>query len=135
MKTENITLSTDDKIALMISLATMLSAGITLMEAIDSLLEDVKGNQKKILLTVKEDILQGKRLYTALSKFPAVFDNVTINIIKAAEETKAGLVAMSTHGRSGISRWALGSVTDKVLRHGGNIPILTVKAPKEAKKT
>jgi nucleotide-binding universal stress UspA family protein len=54
-------------------------------------------------------------------------------IIKAAEETKAGLVAMSTHGRSGISRWVLGSVTDKVLREG-KVPILTVSAPGKAKK-
>ncbi len=54
-------------------------------------------------------------------------------IIKAAEETQAGLVAMSTHGRSGISRWALGSVTDKVLREG-KVAILTVRAPGKAKK-
>jgi len=53
-------------------------------------------------------------------------------IIKAAEETQAGLVAMSTHGRSGISRWALGSVTDKVLREG-KVAILTVRAPGKAK--
>jgi len=39
------------------------------------------------------------------------------------------MIAMSTHGRSGVSRWALGSVTDKVLR-GGKIPVLTVRAPK-----
>ncbi len=56
-------------------------------------------------------------------------------IVKAAEEINADLIAMSTHGRSGLSRWAFGSVTDKVLRHGGKVPILTVKAPKEAKKT
>jgi len=49
-------------------------------------------------------------------------------IIKAAQEIKAGLIAMSTHGRSGISRWALGSVTDKVLRHGGKVPMLTIRA-------
>ncbi len=52
-------------------------------------------------------------------------------IVKAAEEINADLIAMSTHGRSGLSRWAFGSVTDKVLRHGGKVPILTVKAPKE----
>ena len=50
------------------------------------------------------------------------------------DEIKADLIAMSTHGRSGISRWAFGSVTDKVLR-GGNKPVLIVRAPKEAAQT
>jgi len=40
-------------------------------------------------------------------------------IVKAAEEIDANLIAMSTHGRSGLSRWAFGSVTDKVLRREG----------------
>ena len=50
-------------------------------------------------------------------------------IIKAEEEVNADLVAMSTHGRTGISRWAFGSVTDKVLR-AGKVPVLMVRAGK-----
>lgn len=38
-------------------------------------------------------------------------------ILRAIELTKADLVAMTTHGRSGWSRWALGSVAEKVIRH------------------
>ncbi|MFC1897506.1 universal stress protein [Chloroflexota bacterium] len=51
-------------------------------------------------------------------------------IIKIADEIDADLIAMSTHGRSGISRWAFGSVTDRVLR-GGHKPVLVVRAPKD----
>ncbi|MFT5702369.1 MAG: nucleotide-binding universal stress UspA family protein [Desulforhopalus sp.] len=47
-------------------------------------------------------------------------------IIKAEVEVNADLVAMSTHGRSGISRFAFGSVADKVLR-GGSVPVLMVR--------
>ena len=36
---------------------------------------------------------------------------------------------MATHGRSGISRWALGSVTDKVLRKS-RVPVWLVRATK-----
>ena len=50
-------------------------------------------------------------------------------IIKAEGEVNADLVAMSTHGRHGISRWAFGSVTDKVLQ-GGNVPVLMVRVKK-----
>jgi nucleotide-binding universal stress UspA family protein len=49
-------------------------------------------------------------------------------IVKAAHEIQAHLIAMSTHGRSGIVRWAIGSVTDKVIQLEGQIPVLAVKA-------
>ncbi len=55
-------------------------------------------------------------------------------IIKAADEINADIIAMSSHGRSGLGRWAFGSVADKVLR-GGNKPVLVVKAPKDVGKT
>ena len=51
-------------------------------------------------------------------------------IVKAAEENNANVITMSTLGRSGLSRWAFGSVTDKVLRREGKIPIVMVRAPK-----
>ncbi len=51
-------------------------------------------------------------------------------IIKAEAGVKADLVAMSTHGRAGITRWAFGSVTEKVLR-GGKVPVLMVRAGKK----
>ena len=54
-------------------------------------------------------------------------------IIKAAGEINADLIAMSTHGRSGLSRWAFGSVTDRVVR-GANVPVVVVRAPREAQK-
>jgi len=52
-------------------------------------------------------------------------------IVKLAEEIDANLIAMSTHGRSGLSRWAFGSVTDKILRREGRIPIIMVRAPRK----
>ena len=48
-------------------------------------------------------------------------------IIKTADETNTDLIAMSTHGRSGLSSWAFGSVTARVLR-GGNKPVLMIRA-------
>jgi nucleotide-binding universal stress UspA family protein len=44
-------------------------------------------------------------------------------ILRAAEELDVDLIAMATHGRAGIARMLLGSVTDKVLR-GAHTPIL-----------
>ena len=52
----------------------------------------------------------------------------TEEIVKIAEEINVDLIAMSTHGRSGLSRLAFGSITEKVLRLGTK-PVLTVRAP------
>jgi len=41
------------------------------------------------------------------------------------------LIAMSTHGRSGITRWVLGSVVDKVLRAAANSLMLIRARPQE----
>ncbi|MFP4642603.1 MAG: universal stress protein [Dehalococcoidia bacterium] len=60
------------------------------------------------------------------------FGDPSEEIVKAAEEIDVDLIAMSTHGRSGLSRWAFGSVTDKVLRRGGRVPIAMVKATQES---
>lgn len=77
---------------------------------------------------------EGLRSKGAIVKSEVRTGSAAEGIIKFTEEIKAGLVAMSTHGRAGLSRWAFGSVTDKVLR-GGNVPVLIVRAPKETAKT
>jgi len=48
-------------------------------------------------------------------------------IIRFAQTHPDSLVAMCTHGRSGVKRWVLGSVTEKVVRHSGD-PVLVVRA-------
>jgi nucleotide-binding universal stress UspA family protein len=52
-------------------------------------------------------------------------------IVSYAQERGAGLIAMSTHGRSGVARWALGSVADRVL-HTAATPLLLYKPQREA---
>lgn len=47
-------------------------------------------------------------------------------IMRSANETQCRLIAMSTHGRHGLGRWALGSVTDAVIQHA-EVPVLAVR--------
>jgi nucleotide-binding universal stress UspA family protein len=44
------------------------------------------------------------------------------------EDQKIDVIIMATHGRSGVSRWVMGSVADRVLR-SSRIPVLMVRAP------
>ncbi len=49
-------------------------------------------------------------------------------ILDSAGDSPATLVAMSTHGHSGVGRWVLGSVTDRVVRHATG-PVLVIRDP------
>jgi len=49
-------------------------------------------------------------------------------ILRVAVETKCGLIAMGTHGRTGLSRLLMGSVAEQVVRKA-SCPVLTVKTP------
>ena len=53
-------------------------------------------------------------------------------IVGYAKETAVDLVALSTHGRSGLQRLAFGSVADFVLKRSG-LPIL-IRKPKATKR-
>ena len=46
-----------------------------------------------------------------------------LEIIDLAAEPDS-LIAMCTHGRSGLKRWVLGSVTEKVVRHSNSLVLV-----------
>jgi nucleotide-binding universal stress UspA family protein len=50
-------------------------------------------------------------------------------IVDCAESERADLIVMSSHGRSGLSRMLIGSVTDKVVRRS-RCPVLVVPSEK-----
>jgi nucleotide-binding universal stress UspA family protein len=51
-------------------------------------------------------------------------------ILQAAEETKADLIVMGTHGRRGLKLMVLGSVAEKVVRMSP-VPVLTIRRGKK----
>jgi nucleotide-binding universal stress UspA family protein len=54
--------------------------------------------------------------------------NPADEIVIYAKDPGCDLIVMASHGRSGPSRWAYGSVADKVFR-GSPVPVLMVRAP------
>lgn len=48
-------------------------------------------------------------------------------IVDMTSEFPDALVAMTTHGRSGVGRWVMGSVTDRVVRYAAG-PVLVCRA-------
>jgi nucleotide-binding universal stress UspA family protein len=64
-------------------------------------------------VTLKAEVLMGK---------PAD------SLAEYAEKNGFDLIVIATHGRSGVSRWILGSVADRVMR-SACVPVLMVRAP------
>jgi nucleotide-binding universal stress UspA family protein len=53
--------------------------------------------------------------------------DIAREIIKFAEEINASLIAISSHGHSGMAKWVFGSIAHKVVQ-ASNTPILVVRA-------
>lgn len=83
---KNVTISEKDKLNLISNISTMLTAGIPIMETVDALSEDSKGGVKILFQSLSEDLAQGKQVNATFSTFPKIFNRVTVNVIKAAEE-------------------------------------------------
>jgi nucleotide-binding universal stress UspA family protein len=54
--------------------------------------------------------------------------NPAEGILDYVVKRNMSLVVMATHGRSGLSRWAIGSVADKVVRSKASQPLLIIRA-------
>jgi len=51
-------------------------------------------------------------------------------ILDYADEVAADMIVMGTHGRRGLDRYLLGSVTEKIVRTA-DVPVLTVRVAEE----
>lgn len=91
---------------------------------IRSIVDDATGRFDDYLERVAKNFLVGKVQCTVRK------GNAADAIIESAAAEKQTLIAMATHGRSGLDRWLLGSVAEKVLRGASN-PTLVVRAKRE----
>jgi len=67
-------------------LATLLGAGIPLINALSSLLEQTTNPAlKKVLAQIKDAVNEGNTLTTALARHPKLFSNIYINMVRAGE--------------------------------------------------
>jgi nucleotide-binding universal stress UspA family protein len=90
----------------------------------DELIASVRDEAKEYLDKQVVDVKKlGVAKVSALSKEGFAGDE----IIALGHKTPDGLIAMCSHGRSGVKRWVLGSVTENVVRHS-DAPVLVVRA-------
>ena len=92
---------------------------------LDTMMEDSVRNSEQYLRGIAGTFPTGTKCRVEKGKAEQM-------IIEAAAADNGTLITMATHGRSGMNRWLLGSVTEKVLR-GGTNPMLLVRATEEEK--
>ncbi len=92
------------------------SVGMQDRQRIERELVEYLGTVAQRLKPVADDVQVGVR-----------FGRPADDILAFAGEVGADLIAMSTHGRSGLSQWVFGNVADRVLR-GATCPVLLVRA-------
>ena len=78
-------------------------------------LEELANRLRDRGLTVKPTVIQGQ---------PG------LAVVRFAETNDVDLIVICTRGRSGPSRWLMGSVADRVVR-GATVPVLLVRAEKQ----
>ncbi len=71
-------------------LATLLKAGLPLVDCLNALAEQVENpNMEKIITQIKERVNEGSSLAAALQEFPKIFSDLYINMIDAGEASGA----------------------------------------------
>lgn len=70
---------------------------------------------------------EGSAAKTARVEIVVLSGDPAETIVNYAAKEEIGLIVMATHGRSGVKRWALGSVADKVIRSTRQ-PVLLIRA-------
>jgi type II secretory pathway component PulF len=66
-------------------LGVLLKSAVPLLQAIELLTEQFEGKFKRILVSVKDGIKSGEPLSKELSKYPTIFTNVYIQLVRAGE--------------------------------------------------
>ncbi|MEE9202551.1 MAG: universal stress protein [Dehalococcoidia bacterium] len=86
----------------------------------------VYGEREKVAREYLDGVAKGLRDQGLTVNTAVVQGQPADEIAGFVEKNKVDLIVMATHGRSGIGRWVLGSVSDRVLREA-KVPVLMVR--------
>jgi len=95
---------------------------------VGTIIDDLLAQGQSFLAEVAKEI-EGRGKVKARSVVTIGFP--VDEVVRVAAEVKAGLIALATHGRSGVNRWVMGSVADGVVRRS-SLPCLLVRPPEAA---
>ncbi len=90
-------------------------------------MENVLKNNERQALEYLQKIADGLSKYGVSIKCEVLEGPIADTLASYAEDNKVDLILVATHGRSGIGRWVMGSVADRILR-SSRVPVFMVNA-------
>jgi len=89
---------------------------------------EMEEQRKKAAEAYLEKIVQKTALEGAVLGYEVLEGKVAETLAHWAEQNGVDLIVIASHGRSGVSRWVMGSVADRLLR-SGCVPVMMIRAP------
>ena len=89
---------------------------------------ELEEQHKQTAETYLTQIVENTRLEGAVLGYEVLEGKVADTLAHWAEKNGVDLIVIASHGRSGVSRWVMGSVADRVLR-SACVPVLMIRAP------
>ena len=84
--------------------------------------------RKKTAEAYLEKIIQKAALGETVPVYEVLEGSVAETLAAWAEQNDVDLIIIASHGRSGVSRWVMGSVADRNLR-SVCVPVMMIRAP------
>jgi nucleotide-binding universal stress UspA family protein len=84
--------------------------------------------RKKTAEAYLEKIIQKVALGETVPGYEVLEGSVAETLAAWAEQNDVDLIIIASHGRSGVSRWVMGSVADRILR-SVCVPVMMIRAP------
>ncbi|MDW8325609.1 MAG: universal stress protein [Anaerolineales bacterium] len=125
-----------------LEVATAFDAQVTLLQCVKRIpswhMEELESVEHGLGLRASDEMMEQARAYlqgvaekysTANRPIQVVvrYEPAATAILEYAEANSIDMVAMATHGRTGMQKWLYGSVTEKVLRNSHGFAMLVVR--------
>jgi nucleotide-binding universal stress UspA family protein len=117
-----------------IDLATQMRAKLIVVSVVASLRQSseahVEGDSRDSMAARAQAIVQRAKAAGADANFLVWEGDAGDAIVAAADSEHADVIVIGSHGRSGVSRFFIGSVSDYVVRHA-HCPVMVVRGRPE----
>ena len=90
--------------------------------------QELEEHRKQTAEAYLKRIVENTRLDGAVLSYEVLEGKVADTLAHWAEKNGVDLIVIASHGRSGVSRWVMGSVADRIMR-SACVPVLMIRAP------
>lgn len=89
---------------------------------------ELEDQRKQSAEAYLKKMVESTRLEGAVLSYEVLEGKVADTLAQWAEKNGVDLIVIASHGRSGVSRWVMGSVAERILR-SACVPVLMIRAP------